>query len=502
MNESDVLGYLEEPSKKVPILYDVDVVVVGSGVAGTIAAIAAARYGARTLVVDRFGQLGGNIGPGMWSGASFCLALIRENEPDDEELLNRNGMGGIPEEFHRRIIFSRPVADQITDEIKQQLEEKHYNVEEYRAGNWGKDRRYFMDSNVCSYVALQMMKEAGVERLLSAYAADPILADSTVKGLYVETKSGRVAVRSKVIIDGSGQADMAMRAGAPVKKSMRPGIGLWFAIGSVEWDKYERFRREAPEPVAEDLEWAREHLVMGESEADLPPRLRHLLPCLRKAAEAGEFEFRHKVGKGLIANTGRGGVEIEYYGRGIAGNRTGTAGEFDFSEAKVVSQLECEHREYVYRYAMFLRKYIPGFENAYLMVCSPFLGARGGRYIDAVYPISSRDLAAERQFDDVIYIYQDRRSQKNCDFPYRALVPKKIDGLLACGRSSHPYGPNFRGRCWTLLNGQAAGVAAALCARDGVQPRNLDAKKLQRILVDELRCPLAEADRLVELGLS
>jgi len=185
----------------------------------------------------------------------------------------------------------------------------------------------------------------------------------------------------------------------------------------------------------------------------------------------------------------------------MAGGRTGTAGEFDFSEAPVVTQMECEHREHCYGFARFLRQYIPGFEEAYLMFCSPFLGARGGRYIDAEYPISRDDLAAEKRFDDVIYEYNDGRLHQSCDVPYRALVPKGVDGLLATGRSAMPYGPNFRVRCNMLLNGQAAGVAAALCVRDGVEPRHLNVKGLQRILVDELHCPLAEEGRLRDLGL-
>ena len=135
------------------------------------------------------------------------------------------------------------------------------------------------------------------------------------------------------------------------------------------------------------------------------------------------------------------------------------------------------------------------------MICSPFLGARGGRSIDAVYPISVDDLKAERQFDDVIYIYNDRRTQKNCDVPYRVLIPKEIDGLLTTGRSAMPYGPNFRARCNMLLNGQAAGVAAALCVKEMTEPRDLDVRRLQRILVEELDCPLAEEERLREMKL-
>ena len=487
--------HVREPEKRVPVLYDVDVAVCGSGVAGMIAAIAAARYGARTLVVDRFGQVGGNIGPGMWSGGSLHLALIDESDPDDEELINRKGMGGIPEEFHRRVIFGRPGAGEISEELRQDLEARHYNVSGYRAGAGGGTPGYFVDSNVCSHVALEMMTEAGVELLLSAYVGDPILSGDVVSGLFVETKSGRVAVKARVVIDGTGQADVAARAGAPVKKVEAPNLGLWYALGSVDWERYSRFAEENRHASEEDLAWSREHLAAQESEADPFPALHHMLPHFRLTWESGEFEFRRKTGRGSIH------IGLHYLGDGMAGGRTGTAGAFDFSDADVVTQMECEHREHCYGFASFLRKYIPGFEASYLMICSPFLGARGGRYIDAEYPISRDDLMAERRFEDVIYIYNDRRTQKNCEVPYRALIPKKVEGLIATGRSSVPYGPNFRARCNMLLNGQAAGVAAALCVREGVQPRYLDVKKLQKVLVDDLRCPLGDEDRLKALGL-
>ena len=489
------MGTIEEPAKTVPVLHDVDVAIAGSGTAATIAAVAAGRYGARTVVIDRFGQVGGNIGPGMWSGGSLHLALTNVDEPDDEELLNRKGMGGIPEEFHRRVILGRPNADAMPDEIRRELEARHLNVGGYRAGAGGGLPGYFVDSHVCSHVALEMMDEAGVELVLSAYAGDPIMDGNRVAGLFVETKSGRVAVKAKVVIDGTGQAEVAMRAGAPTRKVMAPNLGLWYAMGGVDWDRYQCFAVENPDASEEDLAWSKANLAAAKSEADPFPDLHHMLPALRKAWEGGEFEFRRKVGKGSIH------IGLKYIGDGMAGGRTGTAGVFDFSEAEVVTQMEREHREHCYRFARFLRTYIPGFEDAYLMVCSPFLGARGGRTIDAVYPISVDDLTAERQFDDVIYIYNDRRSQKNCDVPYRALIPKEIDALIATGRSAMPYGPNFRARCNMLLNGQAAGVAAALCVRDSVEPRSLDARRLQKILVQELGCPLAEEGRLREMKL-
>ena len=496
MDAVDILGYVEEPAKKVPILYDVDVAVAGSGTASTIAAVAAGRYGASTVLIDRFGQPGGNIGPGMWCGGSLHLALASGADPDDDALINRSGMGGIPEEFHRRIIHSRPKADQISEEVEKELEEKHLNVAGYRAGTGGPGLPgYFVDAQVCSHVALEMLEEAGVELLLSAYAGDPIVEDGAVKGLFAETKSGRVAIRAKVVIDGTGQAELAMRAGAPVKKNRSPNLGLWYTLGGVDWERYQKFVENHQEASEEDLDWSRRHLAASETEADPFPNMRHMLPHLRRAWEAGEFEFRRKIGRGSIH------ISLKNIGHNMAGGRTGTAGEFDFSEAKIVSLMEREHREQCYKFARFLHRHIPGFEDSFLMLCSPFLGARGGRYIDAEYPISNDDLHAERRFDDVVYIYDDGRVHKNCDVPYRALIPKEIDGLIATGRSAMPYGPNFRVRCNMFLNGQAAGVAAALCARNGVQPRHLDVKELQKILVHELHCPLAEEERLAQLGL-
>ena len=496
MPENNEKHVVTEPAKQVPVAYDVDVVVAGSGIAGTIAAIAAGRYGARTIIVDRFGQLGGNMGPGMFAGGSLHLALINEGDPDDVELVNRIGMGGIPEEFHRRVIFARPNAQQLTDERRRELERKHYNVSGMRLGSGGGLPGYFVDSQVSAHIALEMLDEAGVETFLSVYASDPIIDSGRVRGLFVETISGRLAIRAKIVIDGTGQADVIMRAGAPVLQRMAPNMGLWYSLGAVDWPKYEQFSKDHSQANANDLEWARQTLQDQVSEADAMGSVPHLLPFLRKAWESGEFQYLRRVGSAAI----RVAIRNIAQGQGMAGGRTGTVGDIDIGDAKVYSLMEREHRGQIYRWARFLRKYVPGFEDSYILVMAPFLGARGGRYMDAMRGASREDLEAEQRFDDVIYEYNDRRSQKNCDVPYRTLVAKGIDGLMACGRSSMPYGPNFRARYSMLLSGQAAGIAAALCVKEGIEPRDLDVRKLQKILVG-LGSPVATEERLEELGL-
>lgn len=118
---------ITEPRKRIPVLHDVDVVVAGGGIAGTIAAIAAARHGAKTVIIERFGALGGNIGPGMWAGGSLHLALAEGASPDERTLLNQQGMGGIPEEFCRRVVYTRPGAETLTEQQRRELEKIHFN---------------------------------------------------------------------------------------------------------------------------------------------------------------------------------------------------------------------------------------------------------------------------------------------------------------------------------------------------------------------------------------
>jgi len=267
-----------------------------------------------------------------------------------------------------------------------------------------------------------------------------------------------------------------------------------FALKGVDHEKYTRFQEDAAEPSEEDVAWAKEHLAAEESEADPLPGAHHLYAFIRKAWEAGEFRYIRKVEGCAITPTLKAPKD------GISFGRTGTRGPIDFSDAEKVSLMEREHRKQVYEYARFLRKYVPGFENSYLLHTAAYMGARGGRYIDSVQHVEGENIQAGDRFDDVIYPYHCGRAGNEGDIPYRMLLPKTIDGLLGAGRSAMIYGPNFRVRYSVMLCGQAAGIAAALCAADGVAPRELDVKKLQRILVD-LGSPVAPDERLRELGI-
>jgi ribulose 1,5-bisphosphate synthetase/thiazole synthase len=218
------------PKTKVPVVYDADVVVAGGGLSGMIAAIAAARNGAQTVLIERFESLGGISGPGVNIGGGM------------------QGVGPVkidPREDYPKIWVYPEIAG-ITRALTQRLDQLKMTY-----------RNYTEQSGAISYVVTKMVQESGVKLLLSTYVADPIMEGETVKGLFVENKSGCRAVKAKVVIDATGEADVARRAGAPVlypKESYHKidghaptGIGIFAYIGGVNWKAYkEAIRAKGP----------------------------------------------------------------------------------------------------------------------------------------------------------------------------------------------------------------------------------------------------------------
>ena len=478
-----------ERQRDVPVVHDVDVAVAGGGVAGVIAALAAARNGATTLIADRFGSFGGNMGPGYWAGGSVHFAISENNNtvtPLDGAVVNERGLGGIPEELIARVMRRRLNAEQF-----EEAKRTHFAEAGFRMGG-----DYFFDSHAVAYEAFKMLEKADVRMMLSCYVADPIVEDNKVCGFFVETKSGRLAVRAKVVIDATGDADIAFRAGAAIKRvAADPGIGLMYAIDHVDWDRFQTALVANGELSDSDRRWMQD-VLNAELQYD-KHGLDSLVPYARRAWERGEYRIVQTIGDfGRVVTR-----SFKPPTRGIVRSRAETNGRIDPGDAAQVSLVEQRVREYIFEAARFFRNYLPGFEGSRLLIVAPFLGARGGRWIDAVYPIGADDVAAGAKFDDVLYVYHDSRKETGTDIPYRSLIPTTLDGLIAAGRSAVPRSPNFRVRYSLLLMGQAAGVAAALCVRDNVEPRDLDHRKVQRVLV-ELGCPIGDNARLQELGLA
>ncbi len=480
--------------KSVPVVSEVDVLVVGSGIAGSTAVITAARNGARTMVVDRFGRPGGNMGPGLIGGA-----------PNLElpESMAKTGLPGIPGEFVRRC-------------------EKYCNARLLS--------HYFRDSQVISYVWLKMMQESGIELMFNTYAAGPIMEENKVIGLLVENKSGTQAIKAKIIIDATGDADVAFRAGAPVDNgSSLFHAGVYFAMGNVNIEKYEK-QAVQKELKIEDLRWAEN--IVGRRLEHLKP----LIPYYRRAWNSGEYRFIQKIDNqwSILCDHGifRNISGVQYVpdplrrGRyGILGAMAGVGGPRDkqnvetSGSASVMNKLEVSSRVYIFETAQFLRKYVPGFEESYLHFVAPYFHARGGRSIVSEYSLTTKDVEKERRHDDVVFLacvpnfargfervvtadeVYGYTPEKTFDFPYRQLLPKKIEGLLAAGRSAIIQPPETRARWMVFLMGQTAGVAASLAAKKGIMPRELDVRELQRLLYHNYQVPLGDKERLRDLEL-
>jgi len=491
------VDFVVEPQKRVPVAYDVDVVVAGAGVAGVFAAIAAARNGARTVLVDRFGSVGGNIGPGLICGG--CLASGRPHPKAPWNAPVYPGLLGIPREFL----------------------ERHASLGGESVPPYSRNH-YLKDSNIATYVMLKMLDEAGVRPILSAYAADPIKEGDMVRGLFVETKSGRQAVKAAVVIDATGEADVSRRAGAPVLHPKDEyhevdghgpiGMGMVFVVTRVDWQRFDEFNHSHP-LSDEDLKWAQE--TLGEKEVKLIRARSPLLSCIRQACNDGDYpkltviEGLGQAVFSLLKKTqSTYSCESEGYAWGAVGPpRTE---KLDVGDGLQMSDVEFRLRMLIFERLQFYHKYVPGFENAYLLMVAPYLGARGGVCIEGEYTLTMDDCKAARRFDDVVYLYGEFRALKyTCeqgepawvDMPYRVMLPKKVDGLLAVGRCASGIPDTLlRNRLAAKYMGQVGGMAAAMAAREGVSPKRIDVKKLQRALLDA-GFHLGDRHRLKELGL-
>ena len=330
-----------------------------------------------------------------------------------------------------------------------------------------------------------MLEASGVTLMLSAYAADPILEGKRVCGLFVENKTGRQAIPAKVVIDATGEADVARRAGAPVNypdpkvKERGRTMGIRFVVAGIEWDRHDAAGNQA----ASD---------------------KRLAETVEKASAAGGFSNARQIGD-LCTLQGFGYRQDGPKRMGFASGYIGInwPDNVNQGDGMHVARLEVEMRKFCFETAEFWKKNVPGFEDSYLYEIAPFLGSRGGPSIEGEVTLTVDDIAAERRFDDVIFISEDRRSDppKHFDVPYRVLVPKEIDGLLACGRSAgRRPGSLIRGRPSMMQMGQVAGAAAALSVQASAPPRGIDVKELQRLLIDA-GFHLGDLARLKQLGL-
>ncbi len=410
-----------EPAHELPITRTCDVLVVGAGPAGLAAAVAAARAGARTLLVERFGYLGGTATASLMA----CINGFRNQvEPDSVQTVR-----GIAEE----LILRLKLVDGLGNSPYAQ---KGYPTEPGRL-----QYSYAVDTEKLKHTVLTMCIDAGVDLLLHTWFCDAIREGSSVRGVIVENKSGRQALMARVVVDASGDADVAARAGAPFRQirgseGKRLLDGLMYRIG---------FGAKRP-PGIYNCDFGTNAVVWGP-----------------------------------------------------------VAAPMDGTNAEELSRAEVDARLRIYEDFARKQQEHPELADAAVMETPPLLGIRQTRFIEGEYTLTADDAISGRRFDDVVAIsscpiisfYGYRRYLENegYDIPYRCLLPRGVENLLVAGRSisseQQPY-ESHRAMAPVMAIGQAAGAAAALCARTHVLPRRLEVARLQELLVSqgaELRLP-------------
>jgi hypothetical protein len=427
-----------EPERKVPVLAETDVLVVGGGPAGTAAAIAAARLGADVLLVERYNHLGGLSTGGLviwidrmtdWSGRQVIRGL-------GEELVGRlpkNAVAGPP----RADWGSRDAA---TAAYWAQRTAAYHGIV-----TWSPT----IDPEALKTLSMQMANEAKVRLLFHAWAAAPIVEGNSVKGAIFESKEGRHAVLAKVVVDTTGDADLIARSGAACDSDIDAGdihhcMNTAFLFGGVDMERWLRFRYTEPDAFAAFMTLGRERV---------------------KYFEKPFVSWRNDVAL--------------FLGPRLAG--------YSAVDVEDLSTVELRSRELAVGHLDIYREAAPGFAEAFLMLGAPQLGVRHSRRLVGVRKVSRQQWDGGHVFDDEIGVSPSLSPKTpNISVPYGALVPEKLDGILGAGRhiacdaSSHTFLREIP-QCW--LSGQAAGVAAALAAASGAPPRRVAVHSIQRELL-------------------
>lgn len=462
-----------EPVRRLPVVKTVDVIVAGGSPTGVCAAIAAARNGADTLLVERFGFLGGQMVAGM------VPSPHRPHKTSDAE----PGEESIIVEMLRRLVD--------TSGLKISWEDVQNDPR----------MDVFINPEVSKHVLLQMVEEAGVKLLYHTFVADTIVEDGAVKGIIVENKGGRQALLGKIVVDATGDADLAARAGAPyklrpVKERMVPGVHSLMC--NVDIRKTFHYLKSHPDqlmrsPRAADpisLEELEQRTLLDQ--CVINTHFQGFSDLLKEAAANGDIE---KINFLQFMWLGRGITMFSDYPKV-------KMGPIDCLNPDDVAKAEGALRNREWRKAAFFRKYVPGFENASLIETGTHVGVRETRTLMGEYLLKKEDAVTRRLFDDTVIHFRDvtgslvfhfttdhprhfrsaKLMEKVCgdiNIPYRTLLPKKVDNLLVAGRCV----------CYSItagaLAGQVAGTAAALSAKTGVVPRKLDVPTLQRELIEQ-----------------
>ncbi len=433
---------ITEPAREIDVIHKTDVLVVGSDPGGLAAALAAARAGAEVTMVERFGCFGGNITVVGVEG----MAWYRH-----EDTIEANGIG---REFETR------------------AHEMGAAVQESQSLS------YELDSEGFKLVADQLVEEAGIRAMAHRFFVAPIMDGDTITGIITESKAGREAIMGRIVIDATGDADVAHRAGAPTfmtPKEKMMAASVMFHLAGVDKRAFMAGVRDDPQTYKDwggGGEWNIE--TSGKEDGMFSPFIRK---PFAKAIEEGLIPAKLNTIAGTwgaLHDTG----ELTYMNLIHLDGCDGT-------DPDDLTRFEIEGRRQSMLAIEALKRYMPGCENARLRNFGMSIGIRDTRKIDAEYNMTETDVREQGRFDDTIGIYPEfidgygvlilPTTGRYFQLPYRNLLPKRVKNLLVAGRAtggdriSHAATRNMS--C-CAVTGQGAGIAAAVALKSN---RDLDA---------------------------
>lgn len=426
-----------EPERTIPVKDEVDILVVGGGPAGIMAARAAAESGLKVMLIESRGYVGGNLTLGL-------------------PILGYLGRKG----------------NQVVEGLPQML------IDRLRARGKASEHKpcknhvslTIIDSEEVKDVALEMLEDVGVKILFYVFCSDVIKDGNDVKGVIIESKEGREAILAKTVIDCTGDGDVAFRAGVECHKGdadggMQPPT-LMFCMRGVNVQELRDAIVNRPEEFDMD--------VMPTEQFKKGPFI--VVGFRKKIEEAREKGYSIPVARTILI-TGLADDEIWVNMSRVCG--VDSTNPTSYTDGEITARVQNDEIE------RYLREFIPGFEHAWRDKVAAFMGIRESRVIKGKYVLTADDILSCRKFDDAIGVasypvdihhsHGDDCTMMWCpdcyDLPYRMLVPEKVENLLVAGRCAsmtHEAMASARVMSTCMVMGEAAGRAAKIAVEEGV----------------------------------